>query len=174
MRENNGPPKTLVVQRAIFVFLFSTCTLSLITANKLDELLDLVRDTGSWNPILGSAAEYVAAMQSEVTGAGFENRDLSKDFGRHEGDIVLSVHKDPLGVIRKLFAHPKGGEGLVVRPEARVDKHGQRVYSTMSTSDKWLQDQVGLYYVFAYFDMFQIESDMSVWLFTCAGGMGKG
>ncbi len=105
-------------------------------------MMKLMKPEEPWLPSARSYAGVVENLRDEYAGQGFEHRDLSAMFGRAEGEVVLSVHRDVVGLVQDLFSHPTGARGLAFRPTRRFDEYGQREYNEMFTGDKWNDDQV--------------------------------
>lgn len=69
----------------------------------------------------------------------YDHVDIGPQLGLQE-KVMVSVRKDPMALVKALFANPQGRAALW--PKLVMDHDGQRVYSEMWTAKKWMDDQV--------------------------------
>lgn len=93
----------------------------------------------SYKPSATTASSAYENIKNYNIGVEFEHIDISTKFNLQE-PLTVSIRKNPLGVVKQMFASKEGQ--AVLCPGTTFDADGQRVFSNMWTADKWLNDQV--------------------------------
>lgn len=96
----------------------------------------------SYTPSSTITGDVYENVKKSNMGIEFEHIDISKKVNCLD-PIMVSVRKDPIGVVKRMFGSKEGR--AVLSPGVKYDSEEQRVFNEMWTADKWLNDQVHLH-----------------------------
>ena len=112
-----------------------------LSQSALQEVLNCIKEGGPYNPSTFNATQLLADVRRQYCGSAFEHHDISSEFQCAPGTCIVSVRKDPVGLIRRLFeACPEDDRRLF--PSRVTDEYGQRIYNDFSTAERWNRVQV--------------------------------
>lgn len=116
-----------------------------LSVTVLQQCLDYLKEGGAYTPSTFSARELVLGIREQYCGSAFEHHDISAEFSVDPGTYFLSVRRDPVALVLRLFEQCPPEQRRLF-PERVKDEHGQRVYNDFSTAERWNRVQVRVWH----------------------------